>query len=428
MNNNLRKWINFGLFFTIGLTSWLLTNAMFLEIPIFIRRLPEHYNIASYLVISTQVGNVVGLVHFILRSHFSKLLPKYSLLVTLIFAMCVALCTSFFWEHTIKYGDEEWSIALLVLCGLSGAVGSLSVVIMIPFAAIHGTWLTSAIASGMGSNGIVASLVSLAQQPQNDVPVFDVNIFFFVMFGIICLSLISALIIIIFPNLTEEYLLAQNGEITTVEQTQDGESPESPSKSAHVDSHSSLIDRRESHFEMIEVQHLPSSFHLAKKVKMAFLSEGYISILNYSLVGITPYLTVGFSDDVKNSLIFWSTWGYVALGAAGRLITAKVYFYNITFFIFSQIVLWIYLMGICFVQQRHEISEVWGWISVICYSLYSFLYGFVDTINYHKIAKDLKDEPHLIEKSSSLIGVSNQFGAIVGSFLGFSLALKVFHT
>ena len=53
--------------------------------------------------------------------------------------------TSFFSEMT-----NFVSVVLLILVVLAGAVGSLSVLVMLPFASMYGTNAISAVATGMG--------------------------------------------------------------------------------------------------------------------------------------------------------------------------------------------------------------------------------------------------------------------------------------
>ena len=60
--------------------------------------LPEGYGIASLLVIMTQAGNVVGLLHFALRSLESAILRKHSVLAVLVFGAVVAVLIGLFWD------------------------------------------------------------------------------------------------------------------------------------------------------------------------------------------------------------------------------------------------------------------------------------------------------------------------------------------
>jgi len=86
-----------------------------------------------------------------------------------------------------------------------------------------------------------------------------------------------------------------------------------------------------------------------------------------------------------------------------------------------------YLIIICFVQQRNRLDLAWGWVSVVCYSLFSAIYGFADTINYHKVSKIFETTPQNIERASSIVGLTNQIGAIIGSIIGFELAVNALH-
>ena len=60
------------LFVGVGLSSWLLTNGLFIEIGSFVENTPEENSIASYLSVAIQVGNVLSVV-YLLGKHFFSL-------------------------------------------------------------------------------------------------------------------------------------------------------------------------------------------------------------------------------------------------------------------------------------------------------------------------------------------------------------------
>jgi len=77
-------------------------------------------------------------------------------------------------------------------------------------------------------------------------------------------------------------------------------------------------------------------------------------------------------------------------------------------------------------KKEKEVASnlLWGSLAVIVNSIYSFIYGYEDTMNYHKIVK-VVDAP-MIERGSTLVGASNQIGTICGAITSFALTLAYF--
>jgi hypothetical protein len=283
--------------------------------------------------------------------HSGHVFSKISVVVTLIFAAIIAILISLFWNKVTIIGDQEVSVSLWILCALAGAVGSLCTVIFIPFAAFYGRIYTTAMATGMGTSGLAASIISLIQVPEINPPILTVEHYFFVLFGFIVCSLLSAGIISI---------------------TNFAEMEEKPPRNPEIKNSSEGITRLlipvdkniMSIKELIEVLHPP------------ILNQCYISIAYYIFLPMVPYLTLGFNTTVQKQLLFWLPLTGIIFGALGRAITGKFYVISSSLLTVVQILLWIYLVSIVFVQQMNIISPAWGWLSLFCYSAYSFFVWF----------------------------------------------------
>jgi len=301
----------------------------------------------------------------------------------------------FFWERTSIIGEER-SVGIWVLSTLAGAVGSLSTLVMIPFASWYGPIYTSAITTGMASSGLVASILSLIQAPEIEPSLLSVKHYFLVTLGITLLSFISAFVISFVPRVTLDI-----DETKTIIEDSDG------------------VQRM-----LLPVKETSFSFcALVQELLSPVLNQCYISIMAYTILGLLPYLVVGFEQQARNTIVFWLTLTGVFFGALGRALTAKFYFYNLRVTTILQVGLWSYLIIMVFVQQSSSVHVAWGWLSVCCNALHAFVYGFADTTNYHKVAYHLPADPNLIEKGSRIVGVSNQVGALIGSLTSFMLAL-----
>eukprot|EP01127_Copromyxa_protea_P000085 TRINITY_DN10088_c0_g1_i1.p2 TRINITY_DN10088_c0_g1~~TRINITY_DN10088_c0_g1_i1.p2 ORF type:complete len:205 (-),score=25.22 TRINITY_DN10088_c0_g1_i1:675-1289(-) len=147
--SNLPSWVTFFLFFLVGTPGWMLVNALYLQLPILMIDTPESYGIAAYLVVGIQFGNLLGFFCAILQS-YTKLRSPSLIIVILLFTLAVDVLLGLKWESTVEIGGKERSIWLLVLLVCSGGIGSLSTVVMYPFASVYGTLQITGLSTGMG--------------------------------------------------------------------------------------------------------------------------------------------------------------------------------------------------------------------------------------------------------------------------------------
>jgi len=78
----------------------------------------------------------------------------------------------------------------------------------------------------------------------------------------------------------------------------------------------------------------------------------------------------------------------------------------------------------CFIEKV-EIAN-FGWTVVVANTIYTFLYGYTDTVIFLKVGHTMKG--HEIENVSRIVGLANQFGAFFGSVTAFMLVLEgIFH-
>ena len=123
----LREVAELGLFFLFGQASWLLVNSLFLQLPIFFSTNPEGYQIASYIALSVQIGNIFPLLYVYVLPSISL---KAALAGILGVAQMASLLLVFVWDSDV-WGH---SVGLLSLTVLAGGVGGTSMVTIFPFA------------------------------------------------------------------------------------------------------------------------------------------------------------------------------------------------------------------------------------------------------------------------------------------------------
>eukprot|EP01126_Amoeba_proteus_P021767 TRINITY_DN2219_c0_g1_i13.p1 TRINITY_DN2219_c0_g1~~TRINITY_DN2219_c0_g1_i13.p1 ORF type:complete len:250 (-),score=46.94 TRINITY_DN2219_c0_g1_i13:505-1254(-) len=235
----------------------MLVNALFIEMPILIEKTPEKYSIASFLVLGVQVGNFFGFLCAFFQSYLKFRLSSLILFI-LIFAIFIDLGIVFCWNITSRVAGKLSSVWLVVLFICSGGVGSLSVIVFLPFSVSIGSLQTSGIATGMGANGLLLSLLAMLQKPADQNELFGLETFFLILLPFIILAIIALGLIVFFRNTKPPLELAS----TVLEED---------------------ADIPQNFFE-------ETSNSIFNAAISPILNQGYISLMYYMTVSLTPYM------------------------------------------------------------------------------------------------------------------------------------------
>ncbi|KAG1696742.1 hypothetical protein DVH05_017964 [Phytophthora capsici] len=171
----------FAAFVGLGLASWLLTNATYVELGAFLHELPEHYAIYAYSVVALESANIYPLLYMFLKSRPSQNSVIWWILLQ---GLVVAVLLSFLWSYTVS----GHSVAMLVLTHFGGMVSTTSSVVFYPYVASYPPLFTSALATGEGLSGSVAAVLGLVQDP-GGVRRFSVTAFYLICAALMCVSL-----------------------------------------------------------------------------------------------------------------------------------------------------------------------------------------------------------------------------------------------
>ena len=201
-----------------GISSWVDINGLWVQLPILVNHLPEGWNLPSYLVIIMQVGNIGSLLFLIanrIAPNHVKEWPWAYVIIGIGAGSCLLL--AFFWNATTVIGGEEHSTWLFVFSSCLSLVDCTSSVVFLPFISIFKPQYMSAYYIGDGLSGLIPGLIGLAQGLGGDAvcvntssvihnettgenttvfkiveeyqePVFSVQIFFFFLFALMCVS------------------------------------------------------------------------------------------------------------------------------------------------------------------------------------------------------------------------------------------------
>lgn len=385
----------FFLYLGIGLTSWLLTNSLFIEVPSFAQTLPEGYAIASQMSLVIQFTNFFALIYVFFYDYI-KISQKILILALQICSIGTALAIAFCWD--IIWSNH--SILLLIFSGLSGLVGCMSVVIFYPFASKSSPFLTSAISLGMGLTGLISSLLGIIQT------IYSISVQNYFIFNALILvySLLSFLVVIYLSKRRD------NSTPTELSKIDDCLINSNIQDKEFIDDE----DNKSENFEITEIQKLSKSSHFL------IASQLINCFIYYLLLGVVPYAVDEFENS-SNLLSVMYIWG-MTFGSIGRFLCTFAFFRSKSQILVISCLLIQYILGIFILIQCffHVIDSYWIWSVIISYIIFSGINGYEDTLLY-QIAAIIQSDVRNIEKITRYIGLSNQAGAFCGSILSFML-------
>ncbi|ESP02755.1 hypothetical protein LOTGIDRAFT_111131 [Lottia gigantea] len=209
-----------------GISSWIDINGLWVELPLMVTRLPEAWNLPSYMTVITQTANIGPLLFTLITCVLKgrKLESPVSLLIILIGCVtCVLL--GFFWHQTTVIGGDLHSTALLTLNFILALVDCTSSIAFLAFMAALKPQYMPSFFIGEGLSGMVPSLTALAQgagqitcvnvsstnstqvnttwynhttfnvYPNYNEPRFSVQVFFFILASLMFCSLVAFLLL-----------------------------------------------------------------------------------------------------------------------------------------------------------------------------------------------------------------------------------------
>ncbi|QQP48834.1 C20orf54 -like protein, partial [Caligus rogercresseyi] len=177
-----------------GISAWISINGLWVELPLLVQRLPEKWNLASYLSVIIQIANLGP----IFTAAFDTLTIYFLLLLGTLSSFILAIG----WNVTSVVGNTEYSTMLfgLVFClafvdctssGLSGFIPSIV-----------------ALAQGSGGNPSCANVSDgnglWEYKPHFAEPRFSVQSFFFFLFCMMTLSSVGFTLMNILPKFKKE--------------------------------------------------------------------------------------------------------------------------------------------------------------------------------------------------------------------------------
>eukprot|EP01095_Lingulamoeba_sp_RSL-Kostka_P010886 TRINITY_DN39_c0_g6_i1.p1 TRINITY_DN39_c0_g6~~TRINITY_DN39_c0_g6_i1.p1 ORF type:complete len:479 (+),score=88.21 TRINITY_DN39_c0_g6_i1:40-1476(+) len=433
-------------FFLFGVSSWLLVNSLFVEMGELINITPEGTKIASLLSLIIQFGNI-GAFILILLLEKKWLHQEISILIIIIIAIG---------SSVICYGTEitfgtNYSIVLYIGCFGGGLGGAMSVVSYFAFASMFDYSTTSAVATGMGASGLIASAIGISQTLIE----FDIVVFFAINTVVLVISFLSFFLIVLFPfyfgldrndiyktffarYLKKSQVLSSCYGDDIYNISDDEKEKEEEERKLHELEREKENNLYENNILLTSTTGIHDSYiesnDNTNKTKYQIIKETYpillhqliICFLYYFLFGVIPYAV----SEYKKSGAYTNwiyTGGLVFASIARFACSFKVLlFYKFIILTSLQVILFIPLSLCCYFGYTTFIPDDWIWVVVFFYIIFSILNGYQVTGIYQSAR--LPKYNHYVEELSRYLGTANQLGAFFGSVFSFFLVyFGVFH-
>lgn len=147
-----------------GMGSWVAINGMWVELPLVVPEIPEHWYLPSYLTVLIQMANIGPLFITLLHRFCPGKLDERPVIYFIVgLGIVVTFLLALFWKHTVAIAGSLHSVPLLILSFLLSAVDCTSSVTFLPFMMrLRPQYLTTYFI-GEGLSGLVPALVALIQ-------------------------------------------------------------------------------------------------------------------------------------------------------------------------------------------------------------------------------------------------------------------------
>lgn len=319
---------------------------------------------------------------------------EYSIIIFLIMALITSILIGYLKNYTIVIRGVERSLALYVLCFVSGVIASSLSMTIFPFASKYGIIHITAASTGSGSSGLISSILTAIQQPSIDKPHISFEVFFWIVFSIILMSVISFFIILKTKSIQNFIIIGDFTKTNLISYDDDLTSQTTP-------------------------QCAMTSIEIFSKIKYYICNQLFISIMYYIIMSSLTFTVRSLGDRASKFLFFTTIFG-LSMGSIGRLLTMKLKITRVLFLSLIQAGPFIFLLSMCFIKGSST-PLFFGWMVVLFFAILNFLFGIEEVSNYQNVSiifKNIND----IEKGTRYLAMANQIGAFAGSIIGFILS------
>lgn len=220
-----------------GISSWIAVNGVWVELPLLVEKLPEGWNLPSYISVIVGIANIGPAAYTVGHLLAPKIVnekPVVCILLAIGTASCILM--QIFWNRTTLIGGEEHGTAFIILQFFISLVDTTSSVVYLPFMMLFNPQYLTALYIGESLSGLLPALVALGQGvgnvncvnettindteingtwynetnyeivPVYSPPNFSVDIFFIFLIAMMVTSAIAFLLLNFLPQCKSEHL------------------------------------------------------------------------------------------------------------------------------------------------------------------------------------------------------------------------------
>lgn len=359
--------------FAAGIGPWLLINAVFVQLASFVRL--SGPSISAVLAVFVQVGTLAALLYTVWPPRRAPEWLSISLTAALNVGGGVALTLA--WHHEVLILGHARPVVAIIATAAAGCSGAISVVQLYPLTARGSHATTAALSAGMGSNGIVASLLGLAVAAPSH--------YFAAVTGVVIVAAVAsvALAALLPPpqsaHDTHAHTHADASAVPLINET----APEP------ADSSCSLFD----------LIGRPGWSEASLQLSIA--------CLNYSLISLTPY--------ALPTLLRAASIAAPAVGSLSRFVVALLPLPPRRLLLLPSASLCALWLALFFAAIYPPASHLWRALTLACLLAFNVVYALTDTLLFLLAGQS---PSQLREACVRLVGAGQQTGAGIGSLLG----------
>jgi len=146
-----------------GSSAWIAINGLWVQTPLLVNKLPEAWDLPSYIVILTQVANIGPLVYGLLQKYNVKVSEKMCIHFIMGLGTLCSLLLANLWDQTAVIFGKETSVVLLILTACMAIVDCTSSVLYFPFITLFEPLYLRSLMIGEGLSGLIPSFAAIVQ-------------------------------------------------------------------------------------------------------------------------------------------------------------------------------------------------------------------------------------------------------------------------
>ena len=160
----MRNFFTHFLVVIFGSGSWLAINGIFSELSFLVQKAPESWNLASGLVLTIQLGNIIPFAYVLMGKFMKYKHTETSVIYSILIVGCISsVLLGFFWDDTVNLWEKERSLFLYMFTFSLAAVDCFSSITYFPFMARFPERFIVSLMIGEGLSGFAPSVLALAQ-------------------------------------------------------------------------------------------------------------------------------------------------------------------------------------------------------------------------------------------------------------------------